>query len=153
MARRGRDSRLIMATLYDDAAAAYDSRELYDASRNALRDSREFLAGLVSGSWWSTYSGPGGAISTPAVIIEPDSPYLTWQTLSNRFRIHIRLVCAVNNIDANSALYTVEQLAFDVLALLPAGTVVGDIGPPSQLTIGSLDLLTLDIPITLTESD
>ena len=115
-----------------------------------LATTRTVIATAIAGAGYKAHAYPPPTVIPPAVVIVPDQPYLILETIGNpgtRVNARFELIVCVAPLDNQAQLDNLERIAIDVLQVLPAGTVVGDIERPSLEQVGPSSLLTLRIPI------
>ena len=115
-----------------------------------LATTRTAIATAIAGAGYKAHAYPPPTVIPPAVVIVPDQPYLILETIGNpgtRVNARFELIVCVAPLDNQAQLDNLERIAIDVLQVLPAGTVVGDIERPSLEQVGPSSLLTLRIPI------
>jgi hypothetical protein len=115
-----------------------------------LATTRTAIASAIAGAGYKAHAYPPPTVIPPAVVIVPDQPYLILETIGNpgtRVNARFELIVCVAPLDNQAQLDNLERIAIDVLQVLPAGTVVGDIERPSLEQVGPSSLLTLRIPI------
>jgi len=115
-----------------------------------LATTRTAIATAIAGAGYKAHAYPPPTVIPPAVVIVPDQPYLILETIGNpgtRVAARFELIVCVAPLDNQAQLDNLERIAIDVIQVLPAGTVVGDIERPTVEQVGPSSLLTLRIPI------
>jgi len=115
-----------------------------------LATTRAAIAAAIAGAGYKAHAYPPATVIPPAVVIVPDQPYLLLETIGNpgtRVNARFELIVCVAPLDNQGQLNNLERITIDVLQVLPAGTVVGDIERPTVEQVGPSSLLTLRIPI------
>ena len=109
----------------------------------SLADLRDELAQAFADLPANVYACPPKAVSVPAIVIEPDSPYLEPITIGSGVKVRARYAISVlvNLIDNRAALDALEQLVIGIYASLPAGVTVGDTSDPLQADINGTSYL------------
>lgn len=116
---------------------------------------RDDLAAALRAAGRVVYAYPNETITPPALVVVPGSPYLTPQTiggLTNRMALKFNVTAVVAAQDNQAALKNLERLMLDVLTSLPAGMSVGAWSAPSMQEIGTTQMLTSQLDITVTTS-
>ena len=113
---------------------------------------RGALASALQSSVTATcYDHVPEAVIPPAVVIIPNSPYLT-PNIINKSTVKVQvdlIVSAVVAYNSNpGSLDNLEQLIISILAALPAGYEVGTIQRPTVTQIGASTVLVSDISVT-----
>ncbi|CAB4223196.1 hypothetical protein UFOVP1665_20 [uncultured Caudovirales phage] len=112
---------------------------------------RATLATALGSVAASVYSSVPEAIIPPACVIVPDSPYLE-STLINgstvKMKINFIITAAVAYNSNAGALDNLEKLIISILAVLPAGYVVGDVQRPTITSVGASNLLIADLNVS-----
>ena len=115
-----------------------------------LATTRTAIAAAIQGAGYKAHAYPPPTVIPPAVVIVPDQPYLILETIGNpgtRVAARCELIVCVAALDNQAQLDNIEQIAIQVLQVLPPGTAVGDIERPTVEQVGPSSLLTLRIPI------
>ena len=115
-----------------------------------LATTRTAIAAAIQGAVYKAHAYPPPTVIPPAVVIVPDQPYLILETIGNpgtRVAARFELIVCVAALDNQAQLDNIEQIAIQVLQVLPPGTAVGDIERPTVEQVGPSSLLTLRIPI------
>lgn len=117
------------------------STEIRDEITTALR-----AAGIPA------FASQPGTAPNPAVIIGPDSPYLTFDRVGpiNGYTIGLRLTVQVQALDTAASLAILEALIEDVIGALPTGIGVSPVTAPrlESLGTGQGSAYTAEIPVT-----
>jgi hypothetical protein len=117
---------------------------------DTLATTRTAIATAIAGLGYRAHAYAPPTVIPPAVVVVPDQPYLVLETIGNpgtRVVARFELIVCVAALDNQAQLDHLEQITIDVLQVLPAGTVVGDIERPTIEQVGPSSLLTLRIPI------
>lgn len=83
-------------------------------------------------------------VSTPALFVFPDEPYLKTRTIGRgavRASVRLRLIVAVAALDNRASLANLENLLVEVTGSLPQGWSANDWDKPSIDAVGPSDLL------------
>jgi GTP:adenosylcobinamide-phosphate guanylyltransferase len=113
-------------------------------------DVRAPLATALSGLVASVYEVVPEVMTSPAVIISPDSPYLEPNIINQsttKVQINMIVTAAVGYQNNAGALDNLEQLVISILGAMPSGYVVGDVQRPSVLEAQTGKYLVADIPV------
>lgn len=114
-------------------------------------DVRAPLATALSGLVASVYEVVPEVMTSPAVIISPDSPYLSPNIINQsttKVAINLIVTAAVGYQNNAGALDNLEQLVISILGAMPSGYVVGDVQRPSILEAQTGKYLVADIPVS-----
>lgn len=95
-------------------------------------------------------------VTTPALFVFPDEPYLEAKTIGSgnvRVAMKLRIVAAVANLDNRAALGNLEDLLVAALAVLPNGCIASEWDKPSLDAVGPSELLvsTMSVEILTTQ--
>lgn len=114
-------------------------------------DVRAPLATALSGLVASVYEVVPEVMTSPSVIISPDSPYLSPNIINQsttKVSINLIVTAAVGYQNNAGALDNLEQLVISILGAMPSGYVVGDVQRPSILEAQTGKYLVADIPVS-----
>lgn len=114
-------------------------------------DVRAPLATALSGLVASVYEVVPEVMTSPSVIISPDSPYLSPNIINQsttKVQINMIVTAAVGYQNNAGALDNLEQLVISILGAMPSGYVVGDVQRPSVLEAQTGKYLVADIPVS-----
>ena len=109
------------------------------------------LATALSGLVASVYEVVPEVMTSPSVIISPDSPYLSPNIINQsttKVQINMIVTAAVGYQNNAGALDNLEQLVISILGAMPSGYVVGDVQRPSVLEAQTGKYLVADIPVS-----
>ena len=100
----------------------------------------------------NTYDSVPEAPIVPFAAVVPANPYLEANLIGTSTRVRVNLVITVGvAMHSNAAaLDNIEQLVMSILAVIPSGYIVGDVSVPSIVSVGSSNLLSADIPVSIT---
>ena len=118
---------------------------------SVLSSIRTPLATALGSVSANIYSYVPEAVQVPAVILVPDSPYLELNTINDstiHAKINMTITCGVAYLSNPAALDNLEQLIFQVLAVIPDGYTVGPVERPSVTEVGAVRLLVADIRVS-----
>jgi len=121
------------------------------APTSIATDVRGVLATALSGVVASVYSSVPEAVIPPAVVIIPDSPYLSPNLIGSgtvRVQINFVVTAAVAYNSNAGALDNLEKLIISILAAMPTGYVVGDVQRPTITSVGASNLLVADLSVS-----
>lgn len=113
---------------------------------------RKDLADALKAAGRVVYSFPKEAITPPALVLVPSSPYIVpvgIGGLNNRINVRYDITAIVGAADNQAALANLETLMLAVFDLLPSGVSVGNWAQPIIITVGSNEMLTSQITIEL----
>ena len=116
---------------------------------------RNTLATALSGAGRVVYAYPREAITPPAIVLVPGSPYIDPQTigtLGGRYEVKFDLTVIVGATDNQAALANLESMIFTVMANLPAHTAVESWSQPSIEEVSGNQMLTSRCTVTLATS-
>lgn len=114
----------------------------------SLATVREDLAGLLSGLNANVYFFPPEVVMTPAVIVIPDTSYITPLSIgTGKYRVKFRLTFAVAMTSNQAALNTLEDLIFAAFDALPVGYILGEVSDPRPVNLGQSDLLAAEMMV------
>jgi len=104
----------------------------------------------------NVYNGIPEAMTSPSIVLVPDSPYLE-STLINGSTTKVKinfLVTGVVGYSSNAAALTnLEDLMISIISTMPAGYVVGDVSSPTPLEVGAGKFLTSDLQVSTYYTD
>lgn len=91
-------------------------------------------------------------ISTPAIFVFPDDPYVEPITIgsNSRVRINFRLIAAVATNDNQGAIGNLETLMAEVLTAIPSGYQVTFWDKPTADEVGVQPLLVSTMTVSVT---
>ena len=109
----------------------------------SLADVRSQLADAFADLPANVYAYPPKGVSVPAIVVEPDSPYLEPITIGAGVKVRARYAISVlvNLIDNQAALDALERLVIGIYESLPAGVTVGDTTDPVQADVNGTSYL------------
>ena len=114
-------------------------------------DVRAPLATALTGLVASVYEVVPEVMTSPSIIISPDSPYLSPNIINQsttKVQINMIVTAAVGYQNNAGALDNLEQLVISILGAMPSGYVVGDVQRPSVLEAQTGKYLVADIPVS-----
>jgi len=114
-------------------------------------DVRGALATALSSVAGSIYSYVPEAIIPPAVVIVPGSPYMEPNLINKatiKVMLNYKITAAVAYNSNPASLDNLEKLIISILAVIPAGYVVGQIETPQIVQIGASNVLSADINVS-----
>lgn len=90
-------------------------------------------------------------ISTPAIFLFPDDPYIEPYSIKNltTVKLNYRLIAAVAMNDNRAALGNLETLCASIMGAIPAGYQVSAWDKPSLDQVGDANLLVSTITLTI----
>ena len=112
---------------------------------------RQPLATALAGVAGNVYSFVPESVIPPAVVLVPSSPYLEIETIgksSVRCRVNMTITAAVAYNSNPASLDNIEQLLMSILAIIPAGYIVGSVERPTVTQVGASTLLVSDINVS-----
>jgi hypothetical protein len=112
---------------------------------------RQPLATALAGVAGNVYSFVPESVIPPAVVLVPSSPYLEIETIgksSVRCRVNMTITAAVAYNSNPASLDNIEQLIMSILAIIPAGYIVGSVERPTVTQVGASTLLVSDINVS-----
>lgn len=114
-------------------------------------DIRGTLATALAGVTATVYDYVPEAVIPSAVVIVPDSPYLQ-PNLINKTTLKLKVNMVLSAIVAYNSnpgsLDNLEKLVIEILASIPGGFEVGDVGRPTVTQIGAGKMLVSDISVS-----
>jgi hypothetical protein len=116
-----------------------------------LSSVRQPLATALAGVAGNVYSFVPESVIPPAVVLVPSSPYLEIETIgksSVRCRVNMTITAAVAYNSNPASLDNIEQLIMSILAIIPAGYIVGSVERPTVTQVGASTLLVSDINVS-----
>ena len=116
-----------------------------------LSSVRTPLATALSSVTGSVYSYVPESVYPPAVVFVPSSPYLEIETIgksSVRCKVNMTITAAVAYNSNPASLDNIEQLIMSILAIIPAGYIVGSVDRPTVTQVGASNLLISDITVS-----
>ena len=116
-----------------------------------LSSVRQPLATALAGVAGNVYSFVPESVIPPAVVLVPSSPYLEIETIgksSVRCRVNMTITAAVAYNSNPASLDNIEQLIMSILAIIPAGYIVGSVDRPTVTQVGASTLLVSDINVS-----
>jgi len=116
-----------------------------------LSSVRQPLATALAGVAGNVYSFVPESVIPPAVVLVPSSPYLEIETIgksSVRCRVNMTITAAVAYNSNPASLDNIEQLLMSILAIIPAGYIVGSVDRPTVTQVGASNLLISDITVS-----
>ena len=116
-----------------------------------LSSVRQPLATALAGVAGNVYSFVPESVIPPAVVLVPSSPYLEIETIgksSVRCRVNMTITAAVAYNSNPASLDNIEQLLMSILAIIPAGYIVGSVDRPTVTQVGASTLLISDINVS-----
>lgn len=117
-----------------------------------LADVRANLMAAFGAVGATVYDYVPPVVSTPALFLFPDEPYLDVQNIGSgtvRVSVHFRIIAAVSSLDNKASLGQLEELLVATLAALPNGAIASQWDKPSIDTVGPSDLLVSTMTIEL----
>ena len=104
----------------------------------------------------NVYNGIPEAMTSPSIVLVPDSPYLE-STLINgsttKVKINFLVTGVVGYLSNAAALTNLEDLMIEIISTMPAGYVVGDVSSPTPLEVGTGKFLTSDLQVSTYYTD
>lgn len=116
-----------------------------------LTSVRQPLATALAGVAGNVYSFVPESVIPPAVVLVPTSPYLEIETIgksSVRCKVNMTITAAVAYNSNPASLDNIEQLIMSILAIIPAGYIVGSVDRPTVTQVGASTLLISDINVS-----
>jgi hypothetical protein len=116
-----------------------------------LSSVRQPLATALANVAGNVYSFVPESVIPPAVVLVPSSPYLEIETIgksSVRCRVNMTITAAVAYNSNPASLDNIEQLLMSILAIIPAGYIVGSVERPTVTQVGASTLLVSDINVS-----
>ena len=116
-----------------------------------LSSVRQPLATALASVAGNVYSFVPESVIPPAVVLVPSSPYLEIETIgksSVRCRVNMTITAAVAYNSNPASLDNIEQLLMSILAIIPAGYIVGSVERPTVTQVGASTLLVSDINVS-----
>jgi hypothetical protein len=116
-----------------------------------LSSVRQPLATALASVAGNVYSFVPESVIPPAVLLVPSSPYLEIETIgksSVRCRVNMTITAAVAYNSNPASLDNIEQLLMSILAIIPAGYIVGSVERPTVTQVGASTLLVSDINVS-----
>jgi hypothetical protein len=116
-----------------------------------LSDVRTPLATALGTVAGNVYSFVPESVYPPAVVLVPDSPYLEIETVgksSVRCKVNMTITAVVAYNSNPASLDNIEQLIMSILAVIPAGYIVGAVERPTVQQIGASTMLISDINVS-----
>jgi hypothetical protein len=116
-----------------------------------LSSVRQPLATALAGVAGNVYSFVPESVIPPAVVLVPTSPYLEIETIgksSVRCKVNMTITAAVAYNSNPASLDNIEQLIMSILAIIPAGYIVGSVDRPTVTQVGASTLLISDINVS-----
>jgi hypothetical protein len=116
-----------------------------------LSSVRQPLATALAGVAGNVYSFVPESVIPPAVVLVPTSPYLEIETIgksSVRCKVNMTITAAVAYNSNPASLDNIEQLIMSILAIIPAGYIVGSVERPTVTQVGASTLLVSDINVS-----
>ena len=120
-------------------------------NQTILEQVRTPLATALSSVAGNVYSFVPETVIPPAVVLVPSSPYLEIETIgksSVRCRVNMTITAAVAYNSNPASLDNIEQLLMSILAIIPAGYIVGSVERPTVTQVGASTLLVSDINVS-----
>jgi hypothetical protein len=114
-------------------------------------DVRGTLATALSSVAGSVYSYVPEAIIPPAVVIVPSSPYMEPNLINKatvKVMLNYKITAAVAYNSNPASLDNLEKLIISILAVIPAGYVLGQIETPQIVQVGASNVLSADINVS-----
>ncbi len=112
---------------------------------------RQPLATAFSALSANVYNHVPEAPQTPAIVFVPASPYLELDTIGKqtiRAKVNLTITAAVAYHSNPASLDNIEQLIMSILAVIPAGYVVGSVERPTVTQVGASTMLIADINVS-----
>jgi len=116
-----------------------------------LSSVRTPLATALASVAGNVYSFVPESVYPPAVVLVPDSPYLEIETVgksSVRCKVNMTITAVVAYNSNPASLDNIEQLIMSILAVIPAGYIVGAVERPTVQQIGASTMLISDINVS-----
>lgn len=112
---------------------------------------RDALQSAFSGVAASVYNSVPESVIAPAVVIVPDTPYLEPILIGKaevKMKINMTATAIVSYNSNPAALDNLEKLVISILAVIPAGYILGDVERPTVTQIGAAQYLSADINLS-----
>ena len=102
-------------------------------------DARQELALLLRDAGLPAFAQMPQTVTLPAVVLVPDSPYLTPTRVGPQlaYQMGLRILVLGQAADNAAGLALIEQLLDDTLSALPGSVLVTRIDPPTLDTLGA----------------
>jgi hypothetical protein len=116
-----------------------------------LSSVRTPLATALASVAGNVYSFVPESVYPPAVVLVPNSPYLEIETIgksSVRCKVNMTITAVVAYNSNPASLDNIEQLIMSILAVIPAGYIVGAVERPTVQQIGASTMLISDINVS-----
>jgi hypothetical protein len=116
-----------------------------------LSSVRTPLATALATVTGSVYSYVPESVYPPAVVFVPSSPYLEIETIgksSVRCKVNMTITALVAYNSNPASLDNMEQLIMSILAIIPAGYIVGSVEQPTVQQVGASTMLISDINVS-----
>ena len=118
-----------------------------------LAGTRSTLAAAFNALAATSYGYVPESPIPPAIVIVPSSPYLEQQLIGKaviKVKVNFTITAIVAYNSNPGSLDNLEQLIMGILAVIPAGYVVGNVDRPTPLEVGASTMLTADINVSTT---
>lgn len=112
---------------------------------------RDALKSAFSGVAASVYNSVPESVIAPAVVIVPDTPYMEPVLIGKtevKMKINMTATAIVSYNSNPAALDNLEKLIISILAVVPAGYILGDVERPTVTQIGAAQYLSADINLS-----
>jgi hypothetical protein len=102
-------------------------------------ESRNTLAAALTGQGYRVYSTAPAVPVTPSIVIVPDAPWITPERVGSvlNYRVRWKVLVVISPRKNEAAALDTETAVDTILALIPAGFIVDQVGPPSLADIGA----------------
>lgn len=89
-------------------------------------------------------------ITPPVVIVMPNQPYLTPETVGSEYTMNLEVVCIAATASNETASEQLDELIESVLNALPAYAGISTVGKPYALATGNAEYLSSNLNVTVT---
>ena len=116
-----------------------------------FEDTREqIMIALDNPIEWMVFAYPPATPLPHSLILTPDSPYVTPNTLGNSsVTLNFTLRLCVNTADNQADILELENMIAGVITRLPSYVVWTDVSSPQQLQVGTAELTVCDFSIAV----
>lgn len=116
-----------------------------------FEDTREqIMIALDNPTEWMVFSYPPSTPLPHSLILQPDSPYVTPNTLGNTsVTLNFTLRLVVNTADNQADIIELENMIAGVLVRLPSYVAWTDVSAPQVLQVGTAELTVCDFSLAV----
>jgi hypothetical protein len=116
----------------------------FDQTRNAIMEA------LENPTEWMVFSYPPATPLPHSLILQPDNPYCTPNTISNTsVTLNFTLRLCVNTADNQADIIELENMIAGILLRLPSWVVWSDVSSPATLEVGTAQLTVCDFTLAV----